>query len=316
MGISRFPAWTGGKYLDFSVSMKAVLAEFVAMTIFVFVGCGTAVFFSRIVDGTFTTEESSGESQGTATGLGGKDKAIIVTLQTNGNWGITTAMAFGMAIMYLVYTFGHISGGHINCAVTLGLVLAGHCGPLQGICNFIAQMIGSILGAGFLFAIVPGATANSSLSLGQNAVNTGGGFTSGQAFLGEAFMTFVLVFVVLMTVTDPRSISGHMAPFAIGMVVFSAHAVLLPIDGCSINPTRSFGPAVVAGSFNNYWVFWIGPLTGAIFAVPFYFIFRQPKDTVKNTTEEATAPESMEPKSSNHPLKDGTTDSAAATMSV
>ena len=68
------------------------------------------------------------------------NKAQVTALQTNGNWGITTALAFGMTIMFLVYTFGHVSGGHINCAVTLGLVLTGHCGPLQGFFYFLAQV--------------------------------------------------------------------------------------------------------------------------------------------------------------------------------
>lgn len=119
-------------------------------------------------------------------------------------------------------------------------------------------------------------------------------------------MTFVLCFVVQMTACWPKSIAKNIAPFAIGMVVFTAHAVLLPVDGCSINPTRcvwhalknsvyaqtvfipcrSFGPAIVSGTYPNFWVFWVGPLSGAIISVPFYLLFRMPVDTVPVETED------------------------------
>ncbi len=159
--------------------------------------------------------------------------------------------------MYLVYTFWHISGGQCNCAVTLALVLSGHLGLVQGIGNFVGQLVGSLLGAGLLYSVVP--DANSS-SLGANSIARD--FTVGnvrviwcrmshmcvhtkylsnnytQAVMGEIVMTFVLCFVVQMTACWPKSFAKNLAPFAIGMVVFSAHAVLLPVDGCSINPTR------------------------------------------------------------------------------
>lgn len=281
------------KYLDFSVSIRAVIAEFMAMTIFVFICCSTAVFFSRIVESSFTTQQATGDAESTAD-VTRQVSNQIKALQTNGNWGITTALCFGMTIMFLVYTFGHISGGQINCAVTLGLVLAGHLGPLQGFLNFLGQMLGSILGAAFVLGLSPVKKGTGvDISLGQNAVNNAGGFSEAEAFLGEAFMTCVLVFVVLMTVTDTRSISKNMAPFAIGMVVFTAHTVLLPVDGCSINPTRSFGPSVVAGSWPNHWVFWIGPITGAILAVPFYWVFQLPSwksEGGKNNIDQAVGP--------------------------
>lgn len=153
--------------------------------------------------------------------------------------------------MYLVYTFGHISGGQVNCAVTLALVLSGHLGLVQGLANFAGQLVGSLLGAGMLYAVVPDAKSS---SLGANSIAKG--FTVGnvrlvdeialrildatslQAVMGEIVMTFVLCFVVQMTACWPKSIAKNIAPFAIGMVVFTAHAVLLPVDGCSINPTR------------------------------------------------------------------------------
>lgn len=263
----------GVEYSNFKVSAKAVFAEFVAMALFVFIGCGTAVFFSTLPASAANVDTLSTQD-------------LLLSFKTYGNWGVITALAFGMAIMFLVYTIAHISGGQINCCVTWGLMLAGHLGPMQGICNFIGQLLGSLLGAGLLYGVVPDA-ANS--TLGSNSISPG--FTTGQAVLGEAVMTFTLMFTVLMTAAWQKSIAQNIAPFAIGMAVFAGHAVLLSVDGCSINPTRSFGPAVVSQTFTDFWVFWVGPFVGATLAVVVYLIFRSPYDTVSNKDAEALEPE-------------------------
>jgi glycerol uptake facilitator-like aquaporin len=108
--------------------------------------------------------------------------------------------------------------------------------------------------------------------LGSNGV--GSGFSNSQALLGEIVMTFVLMYVVLETAVSKTNNKGDFAPIAIGFAVYLGHVVLIPIDGCSINPTRSFGPAVVAtvqdrGSkhFEDFWVFVLGPVIGALLAV-------------------------------------------------
>jgi len=145
----------------------------------------------------------------------------------------------------------------------------------QGCANMVAQLLGSILGAFFIWATLPEDYHNK--SLGSNAVADG--YSDGSAFLGELLMTFLLVFVVFQTAVDGDSITGasaegrpQLAPLAIGFAVFLAHIVLLPITGCSINPPRSFGPALVATidgqdkMFEDYWIFFVAPILGGLIA--------------------------------------------------
>lgn len=222
-------------------------AEYVAMTLFVVIGCGSAMA-NKKEDG----------------------------------WVLQVALTFGFAIAALAYAIGHYSGGQMNCAVTLGLVLAGQVSPIQGLLNFAAQMLGSTTGALILTGIFSEAQDKTG-GLGCNKVADGVGKSN--AFLGEFVMTFLLMFVILETAVNPSSkATREMAALAIGFAVFLAHSVLINIDGCSINPTRSFGPALVrklcclanlrtfpvekdGGSFEDMWVFWAGPLLGASAAV-------------------------------------------------
>jgi len=185
-----------------------------------------------------------------------------------------------MGITVLAYTIGHYSGGHINCAVTLGLVVAGACEPIQGALNFIAQLIGAIVGAA-LIALVKQDNDNpkndGTGGLGTNKVATGSGIENYQAMFAEIFATFVLMYTVLETAVNPKTEGNRvMAAVAIGLAVYVAHSLMIPIDGCSINPTRSFGPAVVASmkyddfEWDDHWVFWVGPLLGSLLAVGVY----------------------------------------------
>ena len=172
-----------------------------------------------------------------------------------------------------------LAGGQINPAVTLGLVLARHLPVLQGVVNVVAQIVGAILGATFVRCLLPGGRHS---ALGTNALAPGVG--QGNALTGEIIMTFTLVLVVLETVKNTRSTVANIAPMAIGFSVFTAHAVLLPIDGCSINPARWFGPALVSGTWaTTSWIFVVGPFLGAILAVPFHLFFKSEWDTGKLT---------------------------------
>jgi len=222
---------------DERLNLRAVIAEFIAMTLFVIIGCGSAMGVAKV--------------EGSA-------------------WVLQVALTFGFAISSLAYAIGSYSGGQINCAVTLALVVTGHLGAIQGFANFVAQMLGAILGAIILTAMYP-EEHDKTGGLGANSVPDGRTF---HALVGEFTMTFLLVFVVFETTVNPAAAPNSVvAALAIGFAVFLAHSVLIPLDGCSINPTRSFGPALVRkfiyknpGSFADHWVFWVGPLLGAVCA--------------------------------------------------
>lgn len=188
------------------------------------------------------------------------------------------ALVFGFLITVLVYTTAHTSGGHINCAVTFALTLVGKCHPVTGLAYLLAQLCGSMAGAGLLAAT----TSPHSIVLDRSGGLGANGFQNtsvyaGNAFLAELMGTALLVYTVLETAVNAKSattegkgaIAGNkqtLAPLPIGLAVFIAHVVLIPITGCSINPTRSFGPSVVANSWANHWIWWIGPLSGSLLA--------------------------------------------------
>jgi aquaporin Z len=154
------------------------------------------------------------------------------------------SLTFGFCITVLAYKIGHHSGGQINCAVTLGLVLAGELGVAQALVNFVAQVLGSISGAALL-ALVKSAETDATGGLGSNTLAPG--IEWHQALVGEIICTFLLMGTVLETAINRTSeASRPLAALAIGMSVYVAHSFLIPVDGCSINPTRSIGPAIIA----------------------------------------------------------------------
>lgn len=180
-------------------------------------------------------------------------------------------MAFGMSIMVLVYSLGHISGAHLNPAITLSLVISGHTSIIHGVFYVLAQVLGSIMGALLLWGGLPGGRDT---GLGANSLSPG--ITAGTAVLTEAVCTALLCFAVHMTLCDRRNKISPMAPLVIGFAVFLSHCVLIPIDGCSINPARSLGPAIVATRWHNFWVFVVGPFTGSIFGVIAWLLVSKP----------------------------------------
>ena len=225
-----------------NISWRAVWAEFFAMLLFVFIGCGTACI---------------------------ADNHLLI------------ALAFGLAITSLVYTFAHVSGAQINCAVTWALVLNETISAAQGLANFFAQMLGSMIGAFFIQAATSpnwqraedinyGANALGNLQKDWHTTDDDGiavtKITKGNAFTVEFLMTFLLVTVVLQTAVNRDSKAGAHAAIAIGFAVFLAHAVCIPLTGCSINPTRSFGPAIVSDYWDNHWLWWVGPMLGSTVA--------------------------------------------------
>ena len=185
------------------------------------------------------------------------------------------AASFGFAILVLAQIFGPLSGGHINSAVSLGLFFAGRTSLIKTICYTLSQMVGSILGALFLWAIF-GTDWPTVPNFGANQWNTDR-FNAGQVFIAEALATMVLMLNVLCTIDIPLPGGGPLGVYTIAMSVMIAHLFLVPIDGCSINPTRSFGPWVVSISNNiagayqtQQYMFWVAPSVGAIVASVMY----------------------------------------------
>lgn len=193
------------------VSWAAAAAEFVAMTLFVIMGCGSAMGVAK-----------------------------------EPGWVLQVSISFGLAITSLAFAVGKYSGAQINCAVTFGLVLFGRLSIMQGLLNFAAQLLGSVAGA-FILSKMHSAKSDKTGCIACNSINSDAGYSVIHALVGEIAMTALLMFTVLET-TFGAAAAAPAAPFAaiaIGLAVFLAHSVLIPIDGCSINPTRSFGPAVV-----------------------------------------------------------------------
>ena len=222
------------------MNMKKYAAEFIGTFSLVLFGCGSAVI----------------------AGISGTGPSGIGLL------GI--AIAFGFAVVAMAYAIGGISGCHINPAVTIGVLTAGKIGVKDAIGYIIAQCLGAILGAGILYLIVSGRPGFSmgEWALGSNGWGEGylGGYPLLSAFVIEAVMTFLFVFVILGTTS--KFGNGAMAGLAIGVTLMLIHLVTIPVTGTSVNPARSLGPAVFAGgkALSQLWLFFVAPIAGAIVA--------------------------------------------------
>lgn len=183
---------------------------------------------------------------------------------TVGNITLGVAFSFGLTLFVLCYSIGHISGGHLNFAVTLTLGILRRISILRVIFYFFAQFIGGLIGIGFLKLITPQLWWQSCFA--ANQINQE--LTYGHAFLTEFILTYFLVFVV-MAACDSNKSNQVLVPFAIGICVFCCHMLALPVDGCSLNPTRSFASAAAASGvsgceavWSGHWVYWLAPLLG------------------------------------------------------
>ena len=222
---------------------RAVLAELIATLLFVFVGAGSVVVVTGVI----------GASPG--------DDAAALT---------AIALAHGLAIAVVVAGTAKISGGHVNPAVTFGAVISGRMKLTTGILYVGAQLAGAVIGALLIKAAVVGDVEG---NLGAHALNLNALDGKGGGVLVEAVLTFVLVFTVFATAIDRRGM-GNLAPIAIGLAILIDHLMGVPLTGASMNPARSFGPALVADAWDNHWVYWVGPLAGGgIAALAYYLTF-------------------------------------------
>lgn len=214
---------------------RAAFAELIAVLLFVFIGCGTVVSSGMLLKGAL-------------------DPARVVAI----------AIAHGLGIGIMVAATAHISGGHVNPAVTVAQIVTRKIGLAKGAMYIVAQLIGAVLAAYLLSLVIPKAAQG---TLGAHAL--GNGVTASGGLVIEIVLTFVLVFVIYATAVDSRG-PGTIAPLAIGFTIMAIHLIAVPLTGASVNPARSFGPALVAGQWANHWIYWVGPILGGSLAAIVY----------------------------------------------
>ncbi|HTC14204.1 MAG TPA: aquaporin Z [Steroidobacteraceae bacterium] len=199
--------------------------------------------------------------------LGGCGSAVLSAAFPHVGIGLLgVALAFGLTVLTMAFAIGHISGCHLNPAVTFGLVVGGRFRAADLPAYVIAQLLGATVAAAVLYLIASG---KAGFELGNGLANNGygehspGGYSLEAAFITETVMTFMFLTVIL-GVTDARAPSGF-APIAIGLCLTLIHLISLPVTNTSVNPARATGPALIVGGWAvaQLWLFWLAPLLGA-----------------------------------------------------
>ncbi len=186
---------------------------------------------------------------------------------------VGVSLAFGLTVLTMAYAIGHISGCHLNPAVTVGLWAGGRFSAGEIIPYVVAQVIGGIAAAGAIYFIASGAPgfdlAGGLASNGYGA-HSPGGYSMISGLVAEVLLTFFFLLVILGA-TDARAPAGF-APIAIGLALTLIHLISIPITNTSVNPARSTGPAVWVGGWAlaQLWLFWVAPVVGAAIAGMFY----------------------------------------------
>ncbi|XP_041377056.1 aquaporin-5-like [Gigantopelta aegis] len=206
---------------------KAIAAEFLGTFLLVFVGCGSCITIN--------------------------DDAKPTVVQI--------ALCFGLSVATIVWSICHISGGHINPAVTTAMFAARKISLARMVFYVIFQLVGAVVGAGLLLGVTPESNAG---TLGMTQLAEG--VDPGMGLGVEIFITFVLVFTVFASVDSRRKDLNGSTPLSIGLSVTMCHLFAVPYTGSSMNVARSFGPAMVMWKWNNHWVYWVGPLAGGLVA--------------------------------------------------
>ncbi len=177
------------------------------------------------------------------------------------------ALATGLAIAVMVSAVGHISGGHFNPAITFGFLVTGRIRPVLAVAYWIAQFGGAILGALLLKWIFPTVAVNGA-ELGAPLLEPRVGTARGVVL--EMILTFFLVWVVFATAADPRGTFKSIAGLAIGLTITMDVLVGGPLTGAAMNPARAFGPDLVQNVWENWWIWWVGPVAGGAAAALLY----------------------------------------------
>jgi aquaporin TIP len=187
-------------------------------------------------------------------------------IQTQGQDLVAIALAHGLAIGLLVAAGGHISGGVFNPALAAGLMAAGKLPYLRGVLFVIAELLGATAAAALLKVVLPASLVDP-VKLGTPL--PGPGISTGEALVVEIVLTFFLMFVVFGVAVDKRG-PATIAGLAIGLTITMDICMGAGISGAAMNPARSFGPALVQGEWTAAWVYWVGPIIGAVVAALLY----------------------------------------------
>jgi MIP family channel proteins len=231
---------------------RAIVAEFLGTMYFVFLGTGAVV--------------------AAVGGFGGNEALVAI------------AMAHGIGILTAVAWTANISGGHINPAVTLAMIVTKNIKVALGIAYIVAQLAGAALGSLLLKLVVPKVIeGDGGANLGRHALADG--MAKPEGLLLEIILTSFLLVVVFNTAVSKKG-WGINAPIAIGLAIMLIHFVGIPFTGASVNPARSFGPALVTNDWENFWIYIAGPCAGALIAAAGWMFFRSMGD---DALEEAAA---------------------------
>ena len=202
--------------------------------------------------------------------LGGCGSAVLAAAFPELGIGFAgVSLAFGLTVLTMAFAIGHVSGCHLNPAVSLGLVIGGRFKAKDLLPYVVAQVIGAVVAAGVLYLIASG-KAGFDLAGGFASNGYGehspGGYSLTAALVSEFVMTFFFLMIILGA-TDERAPSGF-APIAIGLALTLIHLISIPVTNTSVNPARSTGPALFVGGWalSQLWLFWIAPLLGAALA--------------------------------------------------
>lgn len=225
--------------------------------------------------------------------FGGCGSAVLAAAFPNVGIGLLgVALAFGLTVLTMAYAIGHISGCHLNPAVSLGL-WAGRRFPTRDLLPYIvAQVIGAILGAAVLLLIAsgkPGFELSSGLAANGYAEHSPGGYSLLAALVAEVVLTFMFL-IIILGATDGRAPHGF-APIAIGFGLTLIHLIGIPVTNLSVNPARSTGPAVFVGGWAlaQLWLFWVAPIVGAVLAgFAYSWLERETGEPVVGEPEPAT----------------------------
>ena len=200
--------------------------------------------------------------------LGGCGSAVLAAAFPNVGIGLLgVSLAFGLTVLTMAFTIGHISGCHLNPAVSIGLVAGGRFKAADLPAYIIAQVIGAVAAAAVLYFIASGkagfSLAGGLASNGYDA-HSPGGYSLAAAFVTEVVLTAFFL-LIIMGSTDKRAPAGF-APIAIGFTLTLIHLISIPVTNTSVNPARSTGPALIVGDWalSQLWLFWVAPIIGAV----------------------------------------------------